>query len=800
MKRLGLTVVFLTALIGAFSQQEKKDIRTLQSLLEKANTPSEKTAALTGIASYYYLADSLDKSIRYTKELLNEAEDAGLQQSIVTAHILLGINYGWKNEEALSNKYLSPYKDINTIPRDTFVYRAMFAWYGNFYRKREDYKQSIRYALQTLALRKPEDTKDIAGNHAFLGDMYFTIKDSLNARKHWQKSLPVMANNAQLVINIGRTFRITGKDSDSLLFYAGKALGIIRHTPNKKAEADCNHSIGFYYYLRNEFQKAEHYLKLAADQFRAVNDLYMAGVALNQLGDSYEKRTDYPTAYRYLNESLKIAEQLQHKELLLVNYNDLAACLKSNHDYEKALSYFYKSLKTMGDQDSLGARAAIEGNIATIYLLLNDTVNAQKHFANAIRTPEGNRYIYSKASTINNLSSIYSAQHAYRQSLELIHQAQIIATQTQDSAAIALSYTRLGKLYLEMSKDPDKTNWPDSLRKIPLDVLRQRAAAYLTRAATWYKRTQINEPLHETFRLLSEAQDSTGDYKTALINYRNYVATRDSTINLEKVKQLAELKSQYEIEKNESLARARLQSWIIIGLVSLVSLTVIFFLYRRKENSRFRLELSALKQEALNAQMSDHFIGNTMDSINAFITQNDQQQASKYLILFSRLIRKVLENSTQKLIPLSEDIEVLTAYLELEKLRFNNNFDYSINMADTIDAGNTLVPPMVLQVLAENSIQHGLTKREGGHIAIHIQQQESLILCRVTDNGIGRSITTLATDKSRRSIGSGLAKRLLQATSRSKKAVSYQVTDLLDQNNQPAGTTVAYTLPYIPVE
>jgi sensor histidine kinase YesM len=198
--------------------------------------------------------------------------------------------------------------------------------------------------------------------------------------------------------------------------------------------------------------------------------------------------------------------------------------------------------------------------------------------------------------------------------------------------------------------------------------------------------------------------------------------------------------------------------------------------------------------------MSDHFIGNTMDSINAFITQNDQQQASKYLILFSRLIRKVLENSTQKLIPLSEDIEVLTAYLELEKLRFNNNFDYSINMADTIDAGNTLVPPMVLQVLAENSIQHGLTKREGGHIAIHIQQQESLILCRVTDNGIGRSITTLATDKSRRSIGSGLAKRLLQATSRSKKAVSYQVTDLLDQNNQPAGTTVAYTLPYIPVE
>ncbi len=800
MKRLGLTMVFLVAFASAFSRQEKKDIRTLQALLEKAITPSEKTTALTNIASYYFYADSLDKSIRYAKELLDEAEDAGLQQSIAAAHILLGINYAWKNELSLSSKHLSPYKDITIITGDTMLYIAMFACYGNLYRQNQDYQQSIRYALKALALRKPEDKKDIADNHAFLGDMYFHIKDSLNARKHWQKCLPFMANNAQLIINIGRTFRFTGKEGDSLMFYANEALGIIAHIPNKKAEADCNHSIGFYYYLRNEFQKAEPYLKLAADQFRAVNNLYMAGVALNHLGLAYEKRTDYPLAYKYLNESLKVAEQLQQKELLLANYNDIASCLKSNHDYRKALSYLQKSLDIMGNRNSFTERAAVEGNIATIYLLLNDTVNAQKHFANALKTPGGKGFIDSKASTYNNLSSIYSAQHAYRKSLELVHQAMIMATKMQDSANIALSYTRMGKLYLEMSKDPDKTNWPDSLRKVPLNILQERAAVYLNKAATWYKRTQINEPLHETLRLLAEAQDSTGDYKTALINYQNYVATRDSTINIEKIKQFAELKSQYEIEKNESLARARLKSWIIIGLVVLISLTVIFFLYRRKEKSRFKLELSALKQEALNAQMSDHFIGNTMDSINAFITQNDQQQASKYLILFSRLIRKVLENAAQKLIPLSEDVEVLTSYLELEKLRFNNNFDYSIDIADVIDANNTLVPPMVLQVLAENSLKHGLTKKAGGHIGIHIQHQENLIHCQVTDNGAGRTSTAISTEKGRQSIGSGLAKRLLHATSRNKKAVSYEIKDILDHNNQPAGTMVTYTLPYIPVE
>lgn len=798
MKRPGLTIVFLIAVICAFSQQEKKDIRTLQVLLENANTPVEKATALTGISSYYFFADSLDKSIRYAKELLNEAEDAGLQHSRSTAHILLGLNYGWKNDVLLANKYLAPYKDVNTVARDTLVYRAMFSWYANFYREQKAYKESIRYALKTLALRKPEDVKDISNNHAFLGDMYFTIQDSLNARKHWQKSLPFMENNALLVINIGRTFRITGNEGDSLLFYARKALSIIQHTPSKVAEADCNHSIGFYYNFRNEFQKAEPYLKLAANQFRAVNNLYMAGVALNHLGFSFEKRTDYPNAYRYLNESLKIAEQLQHKELLLVNYNDLAACLKSTHDYHKALFYLKKSLETMGDHDSLHARAAIEGNMATIYLILNDTVAAQKHFADAIKTPEGYSFVHSKVSTINNLSSIYSARKSFNHSLELIRQAQIMAIRTQDSAAIALSFTRLGNLYLEMSKDPDKMNRPDSLRNIEPNVLQQRAAAYLAKAAGWYKRTQLNEPLFETFRLLSEAQDSVGDYKTALVNYRNYVATRDSVINLEKIKQLAELKSQYEIEKNESLARTRLRFWIILGLVALASFTAIFLLYRRKEHNRFRLELSALKQEALNAQMSDHFIGNTMDSINTFIIQNDRQQASKYLILFSRLIRKVLDNSTQKLIPLREDIAVLNAYLELEKLRFMNNFDYAITIADNVDIYNTLVPPMVLQVLAENSIKHGLTKKDGGQLTIDIQQQEGLIHCRVSDNGIGRSTATV--NKTRKSIGGSLAKRLLEAASPGKKDVSYQITDILDQNNQPAGTTVAYTLPYITVE
>lgn len=800
MKRLFLILVFLAGFLHSFSQQDKKDITSLLAALHSAKEPSEKAAALTGIASFYYFADSIDKSILYAKELLAVGKEAALNQAIGTANILLGVNYGAKNNILLAKQYLLPYKDITRIPSDTPVYRVMFVWYANFYNSSGDYDQSINYALKVLALRKPGETAKIANDHAFLGDMYYTKGDLLHARKHYQMAALFLSDNALLILNIGKTFSRKGREGDSVLFYANRALELTRRLANKKTEADCHFTIGHVYYLRQDRREAESHYIAALNLFRLVNDPYNTAVALNNIGIIHQQRADYPEAFRLFNESLKIAESMQHRELLLANYNDMATALVSNHDYQKALTSLFKALEVMGGSDSLKVRGDIEANIAAVYLYLDDTVNAKKHFANALKISGRDEAFTSPGSVINNLSHLYSLQHAYKQSIELIHRAINASIRSQDSSAVALSYTSLGKVYLEMSKDTNRTNWPDSLLNLQAEVLQQRAAGYLNKATNYYRKKGIYEHLHEGFRLLAEAQDSTGDYKAALVNYRNYVSARDSAINLEKIKAFAEMKSQFEIEKNESLAKARLQSWLIIGGVIILAIALVFYFYRRKENSRFKLELSALKQEALNAQMSDHFIGNTMDSINAFIGQNDQQSASKYLILFSRLIRKVLENSSLKLIPLSEDIDVLRSYIELEKLRFSDGFDYSIVIDASIDAGNTLVPPMVLQVLAENGIKHGLTKREGGQLSVKIDRKGNTIVCQVADNGAGREATTGSFGKDRKSMGSSLAKRLLQATSRNKELVAFEIRDIVDHNNMPAGTAVEFTLPYIPVE
>ncbi|MBO9561723.1 MAG: tetratricopeptide repeat protein [Niastella sp.] len=801
MKRLLLSVIFLMASLYTFSRQEKKDIASLQSALQNTTENSEKTALLTEISLFYYFADSLDKSIAHAKELLALGNSTGSKQATDAGNIILGICYGWQNKISLSEHYLQPYRDITSVQRDTPVYRAMFGWYGSFYSSfKKDYDKAISYAFKVLALQQPAESNKTANTYAFLGDNYYLKGDLLPARKYWKKAEPFMHTNSLLILNIGKTFNWKGPEGDSVLFYANKALELTRKDGNKKVEADCHFYIGSVYLGRRDTREAESHLMSSLSLFRMVGDTYMTGLLLNNIGEAHLLRADYPKAFEFFDESLKIGERLQHKELMLVNYNDMAVSLKSNQDYQRALSCLSKALAIMGDSDPLKIRGDIEGNIGCVYLCLNDTINAKRHFNNALSNSGHKGNVQYLGPLINNLSSIYLLQGAYKRSMELVHDALTAARKGLDSSTIALSYTRLGKIYLEMSKDSNITNRPDSLRNLPVALLQQRAAVYLDKAANFYQKKESYEPLHESFRLLAEAQDSSGDYKTALVNYQRYISARDSAINLEKIKEFAELKSRLEIEKNESLAKARLQSWLITGGVVLVAIVFIFSLYRRKEKSRFNLELSALKQEALNAQMSDHFIGNTMDSINAFILQNDQEQASKYLIMFSRLIRKVLENSSQRLIPLNEDIEVLTSYLELEKLRFHNGFSYSIIIDQSIDPDHTLVPPMVLQVLAENSIKHGLAKRDYGQLSIKIDSKGDTIVCQVADNGTGRQLTTDATGKGRKSIGSGLAQRLLQASNRNKGLVSFGIKDMVDSNNHPTGTSVEFTLPHISIE
>src|SRR3546814_10477591 len=117
--------------------------------------------------------------------------------------------------------------------------------------------------------------------------------------------------------------------------------------------------------------------------------------------------------------------------------------------------------------------------------------------------------------------------------------------------------------------------------------------------------------------------------------------------------------------------------------------------------------------KALRAQMNPHFIFNSLNAIGNSIDKRDFETAGNYLTRFAKLVRLILENSEYREIPLATDLQVLELYIQLEAMRLKGKITYEIDVDEDIDAENTLVPPLIVQPLIENSIWHGLAPKDG---------------------------------------------------------------------------------------
>lgn len=212
----------------------------------------------------------------------------------------------------------------------------------------------------------------------------------------------------------------------------------------------------------------------------------------------------------------------------------------------------------------------------------------------------------------------------------------------------------------------------------------------------------------------------------------------------------------------------------------------------KSQRTEFEKQLAEIKLKALVAQMNPHFIFNCMNSIQAMILSDQSIQASTYLTKLSRLVRSVLENSVKTFIPLQDTIENLKLYLELESLRFNQHFNYHIT-TDGLDVYSVELPSMLIQPYVENSIWHGLLKKEGEkNIDIRFYRQGKFCICEVTDNGIGREAATqMNLGKKHKSLGTFITQEMFDTLQKIKETdYTVETVDLYDENGKATGTRV----------
>ncbi len=211
----------------------------------------------------------------------------------------------------------------------------------------------------------------------------------------------------------------------------------------------------------------------------------------------------------------------------------------------------------------------------------------------------------------------------------------------------------------------------------------------------------------------------------------------------------------------------------------------------QKEVQLVNDKLAELQLSALRSQMNPHFIFNSLNSINSFIIDNNVQQASEYLTKFSRLIRMILENSKSQSIELIKEIEALKLYILMESLRFNNKFEYQINIDEDVDTEFIKIPPTTIQPYVENAIWHGLLHlSHAGFIHINISMHTSQILkIVIDDNGIGRkkSLELKSKISANKSYGIYITQqRILQLNEQN----SVHIIDKIDNTGAATGTQV----------
>jgi ligand-binding sensor domain-containing protein len=191
------------------------------------------------------------------------------------------------------------------------------------------------------------------------------------------------------------------------------------------------------------------------------------------------------------------------------------------------------------------------------------------------------------------------------------------------------------------------------------------------------------------------------------------------------------------------------QTWWFIFFCALLFLALTFWIAthrirqikrRAKEQELINAKIAKTEMRALQAQMNPHFIFNCINSIQHHILEQDKLVANKLLSKFAKLVRNVLENSNSEWISIHKEIETLELYIEMESVRFDSKFTYSIEVAKDINTHLENIPPLIIQPFVENAIIHGLLPLENkqGILAIRLFKKEGKLICSIDDNGIGR--------------------------------------------------------------
>lgn len=490
---------------------------------------------------------------------------------------------------------------------------------------------------------------------------------------------------------------------------------------DEAAQADSYYQIGETFFNDSNFSKSEEYYNKAKSIYEKINDKPNIEKTSRKLAQSQEKQNKISSA---INNYSKAAEISYSKDNKAVNSNDVTRL--SSSSAEMKAEAIQNTMDISRRENKKAVLAESYSQMADVNIQQNDIPKAEKNLNNAYEIAKDQAAPQQTLEINKKLANLYVENKNFDKAIETKKKVLKEDFVKEDSKEKVSQIQELADIYIKKNDPEEAVALLKNAYNISLEkghtLEAQKSVKKLDSLYNLSENTNASVMLYRDF--LGKLPDLVSKDRS-LVDNKILEDTEQRIVQLEKEKEL----------KDELIRKKNVFNYSLIGALG-VLIGLIIFIFSTLKKVQIKNKKIAL--QSLRREMNPHFIFNSLNSVNHFIATNNELEANQYLTKFSKLMRGVMENSTEDFIPFQQELDLLQNYLALEKTRFSDKFDYDIDVDENLNTQSLKVPGMLVQPFLENAIWHGLRYRtDKGFLKLNFKRDNQHLKITIEDNGIG---------------------------------------------------------------
>lgn len=473
--------------------------------------------------------------------------------------------------------------------------------------------------------------------------------------------------------------------------------------------------------------------KSALDLLNGKYNKYAFIEANRMIGIYYNKQGKGDSAVYYYYKCLEKAEKENDYYTMAKLYSNIASVYSNQKQKLKSLEFIKKAMDVSLKSKDTSAIAQAYANLVTMYGEVYDETEKKEYLDTAIQISP-TALLYAKAShqPINIIRNYLSATKFalalkdYNKALVYSDTVFMFLDEKTNPAIYNSAYIDRGAACLGLKKNKDAI---DNFNK---------ALDYTIKAKNLFMLKQIYGKLYEAYK-------ADGSTTEALANLEKYKDLSDSLITKENTEVINEMEAKYNKLQDQQTIKDLAQqkrTYLLLAVAGLLGILAIGF-FLRQQSLKHKKNILETEQRLNRARMNPHFFFNALTTLQKFaLKENSGQVMASNLSKFSNIMRETLESTYKEYVTIEQEMEFLNEYLEVQKIRFPQTFTYRVTAATDLDIDELLIPAMIIQPFAENSIEHGFAGVDyPGMITVQFEKENKNLLVQITDNGKGLATT-----------------------------------------------------------